>query len=408
MAQFASLVMVTEDNHNKFYRMMELGDGRFKVEFGRVDATPQVKTYPMSQWNSKYKSKIKKGYKDITDLVATDINEVDSEKKETMFISSDKAVSKLIEELQTFAKGLIAKNYKISSDKVTPMMVERAQELINDLVDSYKRGMNREEFNEILIKLYTSIPRKMKNVKDHLVKDNGNKEAFEAIIDHEQKLLDAMEGQVIANEKTEKKEEKQDTSDNTSLLEKLGLEITLVTDEDTISYVKRLMGEKANLFSKLFAVKNLNTESAYNEYFNSHESSFEEILWHGSRNQNWFNILQTGLMIRPSGVITNGSMFGNAIYFANKAQKSIGYSSLQGSYWTNGNENKSFLALFKVNVGKQKNVMEHTSECYKFSEKTIAPFDSVYAHAGKSLRNDELMIYTPKRCTIQYLIEITS
>jgi hypothetical protein len=36
--------------------------------------------------------------------------------------------------------------------------------------------------------------------------------------------------------------------------------------------------------------------------------------------------MQTGLLIRPSGAIS-GSMFGDGIYFADKAQKSIGYSS---------------------------------------------------------------------------------
>jgi poly [ADP-ribose] polymerase len=37
-------------------------------------------------------------------------------------------------------------------------------------------------------------------------------------------------------------------------------------------------------------------------------------------------------MIRPSGAVYTGSMFGDGIYFADKAAKSIGYSSLSGSY----------------------------------------------------------------------------
>jgi poly [ADP-ribose] polymerase len=44
--------------------------------------------------------------------------------------------------------------------------------------------------------------------------------------------------------------------------------------------------------------------------------------------------MQTGLLIRPSGAVHTGSMFGDGIYFADKAQKSIGYSSLSGSHWT--------------------------------------------------------------------------
>jgi poly [ADP-ribose] polymerase len=64
--------------------------------------------------------------------------------------------------------------------------------------------------------------------------------------------------------------------------------------------------------------------------------------------------MQTGLLIRPSGAVHTGSMFGDGIYFADKAQKSIGYSSLSGSHWTKGNENRAFLALFDVHVGNQK------------------------------------------------------
>jgi poly [ADP-ribose] polymerase len=62
--------------------------------------------------------------------------------------------------------------------------------------------------------------------------------------------------------------------------------------------------------------------------------------------------MQTGLLIRPSGAVHTGSMFD--VYFADKAQKSIGYSSLSGSHWTKGNENRAFLALFDVHVGNQK------------------------------------------------------
>ena len=77
-------------------------------------------------------------------------------------------------------------------------------------------------------------------------------------------------------------------------------------------------------------------------------------------------------MIRPSGAIHTGSMFGDGIYFANKAQKSIGYSSLRGSYWTNGGSNKGYLALFDVHVGNQKHIKTHDSSCYKlFSFLTV-------------------------------------
>jgi len=55
------LIMVTGDNNNKFYRMVDLDDGNFKVEYGRVGVTSINESYPISRWYSKYREKIKKG-----------------------------------------------------------------------------------------------------------------------------------------------------------------------------------------------------------------------------------------------------------------------------------------------------------------------------------------------------------
>ena len=58
------LVMVTEDNKNKFYDMFEQSDGTFKIVRGRVDVTSvEERPCSMSKWESTIRSKIKKGYK---------------------------------------------------------------------------------------------------------------------------------------------------------------------------------------------------------------------------------------------------------------------------------------------------------------------------------------------------------
>ena len=54
------LVMVTSDNHNKYYKMIPNGSF-FNVEYGRVGASEQKRSYPISQWDKKYNEKIKKG-----------------------------------------------------------------------------------------------------------------------------------------------------------------------------------------------------------------------------------------------------------------------------------------------------------------------------------------------------------
>jgi poly [ADP-ribose] polymerase len=103
-------------------------------------------------------------------------------------------------------------------------------------------------------------------------------------------------------------------------------------------------------------------------------------------------------------------MFGDGIYFADKAQKSIGYTSLRGSYWAHGGDNKAFLALFDVHLGKQKEILHHNSSCYSLSKKVLDKegFDSVFAKGGADLRNNEYIVYDSAQCTVSHLIEISN
>lgn len=413
MGKFCHLVFVSEDNHNKYYTMTEDNDGQFTVKYGRVDSSVSTVRYPMSKWQSKYNSKIKKGYKDMTEMVAVKADEPGNveDSNKTEIISNDRVVAEFFEFLKKCAQNTISANYKVSSNKVTQKMVDTAQDIIDKLTEGWEAEKPINQLNELLIQLYTVIPRKMRNVADYLLKNGTSKEDIGNLIDKEQKLLDTMAGQVISTTMSNAntiKEAEEEVLGSRTILEKLGLEIELEKDESVIKKIKDLMGESSHLLYKVYNVKNKTTEERYAEYFDSNnDTSHEELLWHGSRNQNWYNIILTGLMIKPSGVITNGSMFGNGIYFANKARKSIGYSSLSGSYWARGNEDKAFLALFAVNVGNEKKVLEHNYECYNFNDSNIAPYNSVHAYAGRSLLNDEIIVYNTSRCTIRYVIELS-
>lgn len=401
MGRYAYLLMVTENNNNKFYELTEIGD-RLIITYGRVGSTKSTRNVPIGQWNSIYNSKIKKGYRDVTDFVAEQVDEDGNVQKEVR-ISDDYEVAKLIGLLRMFAKDKIAANYRIASSKVTLKMVETAQSLIDQLTASYKEGNDVATLNEILLEIFTTIPRKMKNVQDCLFKNNSDAKEIEAKIESEQKLLDTLSGQVSIENNGE------ETEDSIPLIEKMHLNARLVTDESIIESVKQMMGNSKDKVGKIYELSNTVTEEKYNKLFNETEGSKELLLFHGSRNENWFNILQTGLLIKPAGVVHTGSMFGAGIYFANKAQKSLGYTSMSGSYWAKGTAEKTFLSVFRVNVGKQMDVNQYTSECSRFNEKKIAPYNSVFAHANENfLRNDELIIYDSNRCTIKFLIEINS
>ena len=100
-------------------------------------------------------------------------------------------------------------------------------------------------------------------------------------------------------------------------------------------------------------------------------------------------------------------MFGDGIYFADKAQKSIGYTSARGSYWSRGSSETAFLALFSVHVGKQKMITRASPRLNK-TQISKEGYDSVFAKGGADLRNNEYIVYDKQQCTVSYLVEISS
>lgn len=392
--------------NNKFYNMIQISATEFKVEYGRVNSTKTEKTYPMSQWDKIYREKINKSkYQDVTELF------IDNSPSVVMKDIDDPLAKRLLDTLQSYANTSISKNYTITSATVTPQMVDRAQSHINKIADILKStSPTVTDVNNTLLELYRTIPRKMNNVQDYLISSDtpvlhgDTLERAKKLIDDEQATLDVMSSQVNINQ-----QQKTTPNQHITLLDMLGLKIEAVTDVE-LQHIKKLMGDNVRQFKTAYKVVNNNTQTGFDNHIQNVLNKTTELFWHGSRNQNWLNIISTGLLIRPAGAIHTGSMFGDGIYFANKAQKSIGYTSLRGSYWAHGGDNTAYLALYSVHVGKQKHITHHNSSCYKLSHSVIASegFDSVYAHGGADLRNDEFIVYQPQQCSISYLVEISN
>jgi len=405
------LVMVTSDNNNKYYNMHEQADGTIKVVYGRIQGSAVEHEYPGREWDKIYKSKTKKGYEDITHLYETkEIIGATGEVVSQIVAISNKAVKALIEELQSFANKTIKENYTVSQNEVTEAQVTEAQRIIGELVKSLKSSSSVEALNELFLKLYRIVPRRMKNVRDHLVNSYDVK-IVNKMIEEEQKLLDVMAGQVEAIKKQKELEAEKSTDKKavteSNLLDIMGITVEEAKDSD-IAKIKKLLGSNAHQFKKAFKVINTKTENRFIDQVGKSKNKKTEQFWHGSRNENWFNILQSGLLIRPSGVIHTGSMFGDGCYFADKAQKSIGYTSLSGSYWASGKSGKAYLAIYDVHVGEQKHYHKHTSECYSLNKAKLEKdgFDSVFAHEGANLRNNEYIVYDIAQTTIRYIVEI--
>lgn len=399
MGRKIELINVSDINNNKFYYMEELGDGNWKATWGRIGVTESTKIYPMKQWDSKYNEKLRKGYKDITALR--------QDKAATSFVDmTDREISELLNSLQKYSKQHIAQTYTVSANEVTMLQIDEAQRIIDDLSLNIC-NMNGQQINERLLKLYTVVPRRMKHTKLHLIEANGDitvqRSAAKKFIVQEQDNIDVMRQQVSM--------QSTGTSGTTlTLADALGIMIEHTTQED-IDTIKKMMGSDAGKFKRAFKVVNHSTQKKLENRKTRSHKPWTKLLWHGSRNENWLNILKTGLLIRPSGVLLTGMMFGLGIYFANRAAKSIGYTSLRGSYWASGSDNRAFLAIYEVNSGMEyrtKNRESWMSNCNHSTLQSRGQYDSLFCEGGVDLRNDELIVYDADQCSVKYLIEIVS
>jgi len=389
---------------NKFYNMYEQDDGDFIAEWGRVDSTSASKTYPMSKWDTTVRNKTKKGYKEVTHLFA----EVEESGPSKVVDIKDRSVKVLMDKLQGYANNSIQENYTVSSKAVTQAQIDEAQALLDAIVAQAAVRKSVDKLNQSMLDLFHIIPRRMKDVRQHLF--DGDKITADAlpdiqkIIGDEQDTLDVMAGQVLINDGSDKDEVEDQQQD---LLTMLGLEVVEGTDEDW-DYVREKMGQNASQVKAVHMIKHLATQKRFDAHLEEARDKHVRHFFHGSRNQNWLNIISTGLMIRPAGAIHTGSMFGDGIYFADKAQKSIGYTSLRGSHWTGGRDNTAYLAMFAVHTGKWKKIKRHDSSCYRLSQSVLdrEGYDSVYAQGGIDLRNNEYIVYSGQKCTISHLIEI--
>jgi poly [ADP-ribose] polymerase len=126
-------------------------------------------------------------------------------------------------------------------------------------------------------------------------------------------------------------------------------------------------------------------------------------LFHGTRTQNISGILKQGMLIRPSGVIITGAMYGNAIYWG-KSTKSINYTNIKSSYWAGGTDDRAFLFIGDCALGSQL-IARGPS---RYTARSIAPKHSVWARGGSSgVINDEFMLYRTDQHNLRYLLEFT-
>lgn len=123
-------------------------------------------------------------------------------------------------------------------------------------------------------------------------------------------------------------------------------------------------------------------------------------LFHGTKTANMLSISLKGLIIPNTGEAhVTGRMFGNGVYGASCSTKALNYAV---GYW-GGRQNKgstAYMLIVDFAMGQ-----EYSASSHLYSG---APrgYDSVWAKAGRSLLNDEFIVYNLNQANITHILEL--
>ena len=370
------LIMVSQDNNNKFYRMTDTDDGNFAVEYGRVGVTSIKETYPISRWDSKYREKLKKGYRDVSDL------KVESKEGEISFDSID--IEHFYKTFLRYTKENVGRNYTIQVGAVTKIMLSEAQDVLNQMLSG-------NDLNKLLLTLYTILPRRMGNVKDHIFKGTESEKQIQDRISKEQDILDSLSSQVVTN-----------VTENQSLTELLGVNITEELDFNFVNGIILPTNSSKHRPYKVYKIENKDRKDKFDTWLNTQSNQHVEHLIHGTRNPNIFSILKAGLIIRPTNAVISGAAYGEGIYHSAHSDKSLGY--------TGSDPDKLFL-IQRVHMGNP-----FTYEGWYREGKSISRsqmnynylksngWDSLYVLPGEGLKNSEYIVFNAEQTDTNYLV----
>ena len=388
--------MVTEANNNKFY-IMEEKSGVIQIEYGRVDSTSTKLTKPLSQWNSIYKEKTKKGYKDVTDLVTEKVVETDEVDDAEVLSKLDEAkVNAFLDLMQKYTDGLVKNTYSVTYKSVTVEQVKKAQAILDEFDKLDKK--NEKLVNEKLIELYTVIPLKMGKVQYHLLPALDLDKALEK----EQDNIDAMSAkvQMYDQEKANaKKNKSKKEKPKQTLLDVLGLSsMTEIKSNSELKYLIDQVGGRTKV-EAIFELSKPEENQIFDGWMDKQGNKQTRTLIHGTRCSSVLSILKQGLKIRPSGNFQfSGKVYGNGNYFSEVVAKSLNYT---------GYDNDKILLVYEVHTGNPfvyDGWYRGNSFDLNYKELQKRGFDSTYVKAGNGLLNSEIIAYNEEQCRVKYII----
>ncbi len=396
------LRMISDLNNNKFYEMIYEGGSTFTVNYGRIELTKTTIKKPYSEWHKIIREKEKKGYKNVTHLLTTKVEETSPTATKLTKIENSR-VDTFITLMQNYTKGLVAKTYNVKTSNVTKLQLQEAQGYIDQLTKVDRN--NQDAVNKILLDLYTVIPRWIKDVRLAIL-PNIN---LDVVHQQEQDNLDALLSQVnIAKEEAVETVEKQNT-----LLDILGVKmdiVDLIAIPNEIKYITDGIKEAGRVIESIYTVNKPSEKEILQKRLSNRPNKETSILIHGTKPTSCIPILQQGLLIKPTGNFSfSGKDLGTGNYFANRSIKSLSYV---------GSDIDKIFLIYEVHTGNKyfhKGRNSYSEGGYWFDRfmQQNPEYDSLHALAGKNgandyfgLINDEIVVFQENQQTIKYIVHM--
>lgn len=296
-----------ESNNYKYYWLRPNANGisatygRIGVKRGEMFGAKDLKNpYPTHLYWIRYYEKLSKGYVDQSDIYLQD--QKPKKKKATSFKANtpkekeDTASHELYCLLKSYAKHVVKTT--LTNEHVTIAQVKAAKRILQEM----GKRKTVKGFNNQLLKLLQVAPRKERYIQKLLATAESD---FADIIYREENLIAAMEAVASDENTTIDIQENSFTADH--------IEVYYATEKQKKEVIAHLSDRLKGKVHQVYRVINQKHKKRFNDYLKKEDIHQVKQLWHGSRNENWFSILENGLQLNPNAIIT-GKMFGKGIY----------------------------------------------------------------------------------------------
>lgn len=397
----------TASGKNETVRMERSGDMFWTIQGDtgvRWNNKAKKRQYPMSMWDEVYARYRRDGWI----LYDTQKREKVTVGKKDMSVNGkkyrpieDPGAAEIVSRLIGYAKQMIEEEYQKTINDVPDWAFAEAKKCLDELAMGYK-DMTNKDFNAILTHIFAVLPRRIDVMAKYIAAKDATSQDRAVIIENERERYNILHTMLRGG--------KTDPQGTETILDAYGIQLRPFTEDET-DHACQLMGDQSRQFLRGWRVMNVKTEKVFNNFCLQEgltESHGIDLLFHGSRSENWWSILANGLTINPIGVVITGKAYGYGTYFAPDAIKSLGYTDRVGAKWTNGHMQTGFLGIYKVATGNRYDGHLGTDSSLNWDKlQKIQPgAHCTWAKNRYSgFRMDEVIVYKDEQSTIWGLLE---